>query len=126
MTSRDDSATEHPPQEAGELTSSQPVVEYECPIVEPMDGPSLRTVLRNVLANGRLDFSKHALSQMEARNLVNQDVVNVLRAGRWESCSFENRSWRYNVATPRMVVVVAVHNANHAVVVTAWKIGKTQ
>lgn len=88
---------------------------------EPVDAPTLRRILRQVLAQGNLAFTRHALQEMANDDLSEADIVNVLRAGRYDGCDFEQRSWRYRVATALMVVVVALRSEHRAVVVTAWR-----
>jgi hypothetical protein len=58
---------------------------------------------------------------MKNDGLVEQDVRNVLWAGRYDGCDFENRTWRYRVRTARIVVVVALRNETIVVVVTGWR-----
>lgn len=88
---------------------------------EPIAEAELRRVIVATLRGGVLRLTRHALEEMDDDDLVEQDVRNVLRGGRWDGCDFECGSWRYRVATSRIVVVVAVRSASSLVVVTAWR-----
>ena len=60
---------------------------------------------------------------MEADDLKAGDCLNVLRGGWVEPAELEAGTWRYRVATQRIVVVVAFRSETVLVVVTAWRIG---
>lgn len=87
-----------------------------------VDTAQARKILREIIASGRLFFSGHSRREMAKDKLVDQDVVNVLRAGVVEPAEFENGSWRYRVKTNRICVVVVLASEREAVVVTAWRI----
>ena len=50
------------------------------------------------------------------------DVTNVLRGGVPQPGENENGSWRYQVRTQKLVVVVAFRDEETAVIVTAWRL----
>jgi hypothetical protein len=59
---------------------------------------------------------------MKKDNLVEIDVVNVLRGGVVQPGEWEMGSWRYQVRTSRMVAVIAFRSESMLVVVTAWRL----
>ena len=89
---------------------------------KPLTAPAARKLIRTILKDGSVNFSKHALDEMKKDKLVEIDVVNVLRAGVVQPGEWENGSWRYQVRTARIVVVVAFRSETVARVVTAWRL----
>ncbi len=59
---------------------------------------------------------------MLADDMTTVDCENVLRGGVVRPGEEERGSWRYQVETSRMTVVVAFRFANELVVVTAWRV----
>jgi hypothetical protein len=92
-------------------------------LAEPLDPPRAKQLVREVLANGSVSFSNHALEEMEKDNLTAIDVTNVLRGGAVDPAEFENGSWRYRVRTARIAVIVAFRSETELRVVTAWRLG---
>ena len=70
---------------------------------EPLSPSTVKRLLVEILAKGRLAFTKHAYDEMDKD---------------WE---LERGTWRYRVETQRMAAVVAFRAETHAVVVTAWR-----
>lgn len=89
---------------------------------EPLSVPAARKLIRVILKDGAVNFSKHALEEMKKDSLAEIDVVNVLRGGSVQPPEWENGSWRYQVRTARMAVVAAFRSESMLVVVTAWRI----
>ncbi len=89
---------------------------------EPLSPPAARKLIRAILKDGAVNFSKHGRDEMQKDQLVEIDVVNVLRGGAVEPAEWEHGSWRYRVRTARMVVVIAFRSEAVMVVVTAWRI----
>jgi hypothetical protein len=50
-------------------------------LVEPLSPPDARRLLREILQNGSVAFSRHAEEEMAKDNLTMVDVTNVLRGG---------------------------------------------
>jgi hypothetical protein len=50
------------------------------------------------------------------------DCVNVIRAGAPRAGEYENGTYRYQIETAKMVVVVAFRSSSHLIVVTAWRV----
>ena len=49
------------------------------------------------------------------------DCINVLRGGSVREGEYENGSWRYQVHTPKMCVVIRFESDSILEVVTAWR-----
>jgi hypothetical protein len=90
-------------------------------IDEPLDPPRCRRLIRRILAEGSVRFSKHALEEMVNDDLSEMDIVNVLRGGFPGPGELENGSWRYCVRAQRIAVVVAFRSEASLVGVTAWR-----
>lgn len=89
---------------------------------EPLDPPAARALIRSILADGSVRFSRHGLDEMAKDCLSELDVTNVLRGGSVDPAEFEHGSWRYRVRTQRIAVVIAFRSETSLVVVTAWRI----
>ena len=87
----------------------------------PLDPPAARELIRSILSNGSVNFSRHALQEMAKDLLAEVDIINVLRGGVVDQGEFENGSWRYSVRTQRINVVIAFRSEVCLVVVTAWR-----
>jgi len=86
---------------------------------EPLAQADARLLVRDILENGEVEFTAHAIERMAERGLSQVDVVNVLRGGWVEPPEFENDRWRYRVTTQRICVVVQFESKDHVTVVTA-------
>lgn len=87
----------------------------------PLKPAEARRLIAGILSGGRLIFSRHAREEMASDRMVEQDAINVLRAGSVDPAEMERGSWRYRVHTLRFCVVVTFDEATAAVVVTAWR-----
>ncbi len=97
---------------------------------EPLREVEARQLLTRILVDGRVVFSRHALDEMAETKwsrpngrdqMVEQDVINVLRAGRFDPAEWENGDWRYRIHTQRFCVVTTFDSETLAIVVTAWR-----
>ena len=95
---------------------------------EPLLPADATKLVRKIRKQGSVSFSKHCRDKMEEHDLIENDIVNVLRGGRvLEPGELERGSpnapatWRYRVRTDRICVVVAFRNAENLVVVTTWR-----
>jgi hypothetical protein len=88
---------------------------------EPLSPSEVRRLVREIIANGSVSFSKHAEEELAKDNLTMVDAINVLRGGVVEPGEFENGSWRYRVRTSRITVVLAFRSESELRVVTAWR-----
>ena len=91
-------------------------------LIEPLSAVDARTLVRKILADHDVTFTKHAEDEMAKDNLTAPDVANILRNGIVDAPEFENGSWRYRVRTQHIVVVVAFRSETEARVITAWRI----
>jgi hypothetical protein len=55
-------------------------------------------------------------------DLTTVDAVNALRAGLVGPGELERGSWRYQVRTARLAVVIAFRSETELVVVTGWRV----
>lgn len=88
---------------------------------EPLSPPEARRLIREIIENGSVSFSKHAEEEMAKDNLTMVDATNALRGGVVGPGEFENGSWRYRVRTARIAVIAAFRSETELRVVTAWR-----
>ena len=88
---------------------------------EPFDEPTAQRLIREILENGEVVFSRHCEDELREDNLTTLDCTRVLRGGWIEPPDFERGSWRYRVRSARICVVVAFRSETKLVVVTAWR-----
>jgi hypothetical protein len=91
---------------------------------EPLGPVEAKALIRSILQEGNVVWSRHALDEMandKHGEILRVDVVNVLRGGVVEPGEFERGTWRYRVHTMRIWVVVAFGSESELVVVTAWR-----
>ena len=88
---------------------------------EPLPLTETKSLIRKILAEGTLSFTRHAEQEMAKDGLAKVDVENVLRGGAAAGGEWENGSWRYRVFTARITVVVAFRSWGSLVVITAWR-----
>lgn len=89
---------------------------------EPLRPPAAKKLILQVISAGIVTYSQpHAEEQMKKRRISTVDCVNVLRGGAVKEGEFENGSWRYQVCTPKMCVVVRFESGSILEVVTAWR-----
>lgn len=91
-------------------------------LVEPLSPPDARRLLREILQNGSVAFSRHAEQEMAKDELTMVDVTNVLRGGVVDPAELQRGSWRYRVRTARIAVIVAFRSETELRVVTAWRL----
>jgi hypothetical protein len=91
-------------------------------LAEPLSPPEARRLIREIIENGSVSFSKHAEEELAKDGLTMVDATNVMRGGVVEPGELENGSWRYRMRTARMVVVVAFRSEAELRVVTAWRV----
>ena len=88
---------------------------------EPLSPAQAKRVIQEILVDGEVAFSRHALSEIAKDDLTTVDCVNILRGGVVEPAEWENGSCRYRVRSQKMWVVVAFRTERRLVVVTAWR-----
>jgi len=80
-----------------------------------------RRLARDIVENGILDFSGHALDEMANDELHTTDCLNIVRAGVYSTPEYEKGELRYRVQTARICVVVTFESDTRIRVVTAWR-----
>ena len=71
--------------------------------------------------SGVLRWTGHSLKEMAKDGIIQNDVLNVLRAGVVSEAEWEHGEWRYHVEARRLCVVIAFEASTVVVVVTAWR-----
>jgi len=89
---------------------------------EPFTPQRAKELIRQILTDGTVSFTKHAREEMAKDNLTTVDCVNVLRGGIVEPPELRDGTWRYHVRTARICIVIAFRSETHLVVITAWRI----
>lgn len=80
-----------------------------------------KKLIRSILQLGWVFFSTHAREEMRKDELLPRDVENVLRGGVVREPEWENGSWRYQVETLKIRVVIAFRDERTLIVVTAMR-----
>lgn len=90
---------------------------------EPLRPPAVKKLILKIITVGIVTYSQpHAEEQMRKRRINMVDCVNVLRGGVAKEGEYENGSWRYQICTPMMCVVVRFETESMLEVVTAWRV----
>jgi hypothetical protein len=92
------------------------------PALEPLKPPDAKKLAGEIVENGVVEVSPHALEAMADDQLQTTDCLNLLRAGVFNPPDYINGEWRYQVTTPRICVVIAFRSETRLRVVTAWRI----
>jgi hypothetical protein len=90
-------------------------------VTGPLRAGDAKKRIRSILNEGRFRFSSHAEDEMWNDELSPGDVENVLRGGVVREPEWENGSWRYQVETSKIRVVIAFRDESTLVVVTAMR-----
>jgi len=93
-------------------------------LAEPLSPPAAKALILNILANGQVTFSDHALDEMskEDPDITEEETFAVLRGGIVEPAELRSGSWRYRVRAMGIYVVLAFRSETRAKVVTAWRV----
>jgi len=92
---------------------------------QPLKCAKAKVLLRKILNSGVIVYSRpHALDRLKERNISMIDCENVLRAGTVHEAEFENGTWRHQIVTGKLAVVVEFLSEKEILVVTAWRIGR--
>ena len=91
---------------------------------EPLSPTVAKALIRQILENGDVVYTRHALEEMAKDPLgaiSKIDVVNVLRGGVVGAAEMRIGTYRYPVSTRRFCVVVAFRASTVVVIVTSWR-----
>lgn len=80
-----------------------------------------KKLLRSILKDGSVAFTRHAQIELQKDNMKTTDVINVLRGGSITGPEWENGGWRYRAETQRFAVVFEFDSESECIVVTAWR-----
>jgi hypothetical protein len=89
---------------------------------EPLAPPQAKTLIRYILEDGIVTYAQpHAVQRMRERRISTLDCENVLRGGTVWDPEFENGTWRYQVHTGKLCVVIRFEHENILQIVTVWR-----
>jgi len=88
---------------------------------EPLSPAVVRRLARHIFRSGITRFSPHARKRMKDHDLRMHDCERVLLSGWALPGEWEHGSWRYQLRTHDVTVVVAFRSVHELVVVTAWR-----
>ena len=91
------------------------------PALEPLKPADAKRLARAIIDNGEVEFSGHALEEMEKDGLETTDCLNIIYGGAFQPPDYINGGWRYQALTQRICVVVAFDSETRLRVVTAWR-----
>jgi hypothetical protein len=92
---------------------------------EPLKPPQAKLLIREILENGIVTYSQpHAIERLKKHHLSQIDCENVLYGGAVRHPEYENGTWRYQVHSPKMCVVIRFQDVAILQVITAWRISK--
>lgn len=91
---------------------------------EPLSPPAAKTLILEILTNGQVSFSNHALEEMgkEDPDITEEEALAVLRGGIVEPAESRSGSWRYRVRALGVYVVIAFRSESSAKVITVWRL----
>ncbi|MDH3975430.1 MAG: DUF4258 domain-containing protein [Deltaproteobacteria bacterium] len=90
---------------------------------QPYSKHEAKKLLRKILTNGFITYSRpHAIDRLKERNLTMVDCENVLRGGIVEEAEYENGSWRHQVRTNKIAVIIEFLSKEEVLIVTAWRL----
>jgi hypothetical protein len=92
-------------------------------MVEPLRSNQVKAPILESLDTGAVRFSDHARDELANDGLVVADALRVMRGGVIAASEFERGSWRYQIRSGSVVVVITFARLAPVltVVVTAWK-----
>ena len=91
------------------------------PVLAPLKPPEAKALARNIAENGVVEFSGHALDEMNKDEMETTDCLNLVRAGVYQPPELEKGEWRYRIWTARMCIVIAFSSETRLRVITAWR-----
>lgn len=89
---------------------------------DPVDSTEARKLIRAILENGEVVPTKHFKDEANKDELTIVDAENVLRGGSVREPEWENGSWRYQVETQRIRVVVCFEDDTTLILVTIMRL----
>lgn len=90
------------------------------PFGEPLAPEVTQRLIRHIHATGTMVVSDHATERMARHKLEPRDLEHAFHAGWVLAGEWEHGSWRDQVRTQRVTVVVTFRSLAELVVVTAW------
>lgn len=90
-------------------------------VTKSLRATEAKTLIREILANGTVRFTKHALDELRKDGLHEADALSALRSGTVGEGEYEGGEWRYRVTGLLAIVVAAFESESAVMVVTGWK-----
>jgi hypothetical protein len=91
-------------------------------LTEPLTPPQARKLIRLILQDGIVTYAQpHAVDRMAKRQISMVDCENVLYGGSVRHPELENGTWRYQVHTAKMCVVIRFEDETCLQIVTVWR-----
>ena len=87
----------------------------------PLKPDAARKLARQIVEHGTVEFSSHAIEEMQKDDLESTDCINLLRGGVFEPPELIHGELRYRVSTQRMCFVVMFRSNERLRVVTGWR-----
>lgn len=81
-----------------------------------------KALIRHILENGVVLPCNHFKREAAKDGLTIVDAENVLRFGTVRDPEWENGSWRYQVETPRIRVVIALGSEEEMTLITIMRL----
>jgi hypothetical protein len=90
---------------------------------EPLKPNQVKSLVVTAVATGSVLFTSHALRELAKDRMTPDDATRVLRGGAASHGEFENGSWRYQMRSGSVVVVIefVMFTPVKTLVITAWK-----
>jgi len=89
---------------------------------EPLCPSDAKKLILSIISMGIVTYAQpHAEERMKQRRITTVDCINILRGGVVKEGEYENGSWRYQVCTPKMCVVIRFESEDILEIVTAWR-----
>lgn len=83
-----------------------------------------RKLIGKLASTGKVILSQHARKRLTDRDIILNDVINVLlsKSMRISEAEFENNTYRYRCQTNRFIVVIGFSvTGENTIIITVWK-----
>src|SRR4051812_26558991 len=81
-----------------------------------------KALARDIVMNGDVEWSPHAVKELQKDKLETTDCLNVIRGGAFDPPEFTNGEWRYAAGTPRIVLIIVFESETKLRVITGWRV----
>ena len=88
---------------------------------EPLHPLTVARLIRKIVADGSVQWSRHARQRLMERGLNEDACADVLRCGVVVDSRLEGGTWRYRFHHGATTLVLAIKDAQTLTVVTVWR-----